>query len=1005
MRQTLLYCCLGIVGLGLPSATAADWTDSLALVYNDGLGHSLPYRLFLPPGYDQPGTDFPLVLFLHGAGERGSNNVSQVNVHIEGLINATQSESFAAYLLAPQVPTDGSWANNLQWDLTRQVLDLVQQGYGVDPYRLYITGLSMGGYGTFDYLMREPDLFAAAVPMSGWGDTSRAALIKDVPIWVFHGNNDTVVPVSNSRAMVAALEAAGGTPVYTETTGGHAIWAPIYNDATNELYPWMFSQSMVGLFQWDALGDADWDAVDAVTGNSHWLDRDGNPATGYPDASFHAVVRTNAVSVGGEQTANLLTIESGRVAVRSGATLTVTNGVNVAADATLEIGGTLRAGSLTAGGTQLVSPSATVSITDELIVNAGLDFTGAALTTVAGATRIDVRSGGRLTVPHPLLGGEVNVAATVETAGAEVTVLNLADGGSLSTSAPLSAETIHLAGGTLDATAEVAANALHVTGGTLSASADVTAPEVTVTSGAVHLGNSARFHVASMEIFGGTVDTGSGGVVVGQRMKIGELTIGTAGGAVEVGGANLADPAVAKNLTLCGGTVSMQRPGRGARKILLVSDQAPGGRDDPMIAWIESLGHSVDTGGMSGAYQDRQNPFEDPAKLAALEDADLVLVSRNARSTFYYMYAQAWNAVETPLVVMSGYLTQGGSGRRWGWVNAGSADADAAEDTMVIEPGLADHPFFTDLTGPVQLFDWTTAPGQQAPAGVRLPVAASQHETDHLLATFGGQPYLLDIPAGYDLDQGGQLEYGATGQRRVFMGHWGYDLDPYAFDSLTTDDFRTLFGNVLATTGPGAIEMPETNLAVTNDTTLQFETVGVASFGDLALQPDVTLRLLGAPLGVEDLAAGDNSAIDGSLVVRGLLSPDDGPAALAITGDLALESGATYQWDCGGSGADCTQIGGTLALADGWTLQIRAETGPTPGDYRLFSGAGTAEVGSVAFDLGEAAHWHVQNLSIVVDDVEGNVYLHVVPEPSTLVLLLPALGIAALRRRRRPNTP
>ena len=251
---------LGVAALVAGTAQAApDLTKSIEGSVTDGT-NTMPYRLFRPAGYNS-GAKFPLVLFLHGAGERGSNNTSQVNSHIDGLVNATQSATYASYLLAPQVAAGnqfvdkpfntGSYATpvaqSTSMALTLQALDLILQDPSVDKNRIYVTGLSMGGYGTFDILVRRPNLFAAAAPMSGGGSTSQAGLIDHVPLWAFHGSADGTVPVSGSRDMVAALDAAGGDPLYTELAGqGHVIWAPIYNDVTTsgQFYPWMFSQAL-----------------------------------------------------------------------------------------------------------------------------------------------------------------------------------------------------------------------------------------------------------------------------------------------------------------------------------------------------------------------------------------------------------------------------------------------------------------------------------------------------------------------------------------------------------------------------------------------------------------------------------------------------------------------------------------------------------------------------------------------------------------------------------------
>jgi predicted esterase len=257
------------------TASAADPLDSLALVYDDGMGGTLPYRLFLPPGYDEPGAEFPLVLFLHGAGERGDDNLAQVTSHINGLIDATQSERFASFLLAPQVPSGQSWTGggNLlapAMQLTTEIIAQLETQYQVDPSRRYVTGLSMGGFGTFDVIAKRPDMFAAAAPMSGGGSTSRAADMADVPLWAFHGDRDTTVPVSATRNMIQALVDVGSDPIYLESDGGHNIWGPIYQDPHDELYAWMFegvAPPLATLLYNATTGNLKIDATSAPGGN------------------------------------------------------------------------------------------------------------------------------------------------------------------------------------------------------------------------------------------------------------------------------------------------------------------------------------------------------------------------------------------------------------------------------------------------------------------------------------------------------------------------------------------------------------------------------------------------------------------------------------------------------------------------------------------------------------------------------------------------------------------
>lgn len=245
-KSLKLFC--GVVVLSCASgALATDLSNSVTGSITDGHS-SIPYRLFEPTGL-QPGQKAPLVLFLHGMGDRGTDNVKQTE-WMGGLVNATKSGQYASYVLAPQIDTN-SWFQSFSstpteaMKLTISALKKVINTENIDPSRVYVTGNSMGGMGTWDILAREPKLFAAAVPMSGGGDTRTASTIKDIPVWDFHGDHDSIVPVSASREMIQALRDAGGDPRYTEVAGGdHVIWDPIYNDASHSLYPWLFSQHL-----------------------------------------------------------------------------------------------------------------------------------------------------------------------------------------------------------------------------------------------------------------------------------------------------------------------------------------------------------------------------------------------------------------------------------------------------------------------------------------------------------------------------------------------------------------------------------------------------------------------------------------------------------------------------------------------------------------------------------------------------------------------------------------
>jgi predicted peptidase len=245
------YCVAGLLSLALAafSARATDLSNSITGSVSDGTA-SIPYREFVPQGLT-PGQKVPLILFLHGAGDRGTDNVGQT-YWMNNLQPKTSSGQYAAYVLAPQIDTN-SWFSSTSdtpteaMSLTMQALHQALQNPNVDTSRIYVTGVSMGSFGTWDILRRNPSLFAAAVPMSGGGDPSTASTIKNIPIWAFHGNADDVVPVQSTRNMVAALQAVGGNIKYTEVDGGsHYIWPAIYQDASNTLYPWLFSQHLDG---------------------------------------------------------------------------------------------------------------------------------------------------------------------------------------------------------------------------------------------------------------------------------------------------------------------------------------------------------------------------------------------------------------------------------------------------------------------------------------------------------------------------------------------------------------------------------------------------------------------------------------------------------------------------------------------------------------------------------------------------------------------------------------
>jgi predicted peptidase len=223
--------------------------------FTNGNGDTLHYRQLLPD-YDTL-RKYPLLIFLHGAGERGSDNEAQLKWGVMNFAQDANMMKFPAIVIAPQCPLKMQWANfarkagskelslqpqpsksmELLVGLIRQILKTLP----ADPNRIYITGLSMGGFGTFDAIERYPDLFAAAVPVCGGGDTTKAASIAQMPLWIFAGAEDAAVDPVNAINMAEALVHAGAHPgltLYPDV--GHFSWLGAYSDPF--LMSWLFRQ-------------------------------------------------------------------------------------------------------------------------------------------------------------------------------------------------------------------------------------------------------------------------------------------------------------------------------------------------------------------------------------------------------------------------------------------------------------------------------------------------------------------------------------------------------------------------------------------------------------------------------------------------------------------------------------------------------------------------------------------------------------------------------------------
>jgi len=198
---------------------------------------NLDYLLFLPQDYGkEQGKKWPLMIFLHGAGERGSD-VNKVKTHGPPKV-VEQKKDFPFILVSPQCPEGQGW----EPEEVIALLDEIQGKYKVDPDRVYLTGLSMGGFGTWETATQHPERFAAIAPICGGGRPFMARRLKSLPTWVFHGEKDNVVPIKRSEEMVEAVKAAGGDVQFTRyLEAGHDSWTESYNNP--KLYEWFLSHT------------------------------------------------------------------------------------------------------------------------------------------------------------------------------------------------------------------------------------------------------------------------------------------------------------------------------------------------------------------------------------------------------------------------------------------------------------------------------------------------------------------------------------------------------------------------------------------------------------------------------------------------------------------------------------------------------------------------------------------------------------------------------------------
>lgn len=219
-------------------------------------GDTLLYRL-LEPTFESTDGAYPVVLFLHGAGERGDNNAQQLYHVMPEFASLDARKNHPCYVIAPQCPLIQYWTSGERMDegdvdwqdstnalqqMIMEVLDQVVQKEDADPARVYLIGLSMGGAGSWDLLAHYPDRFTAAVPICGWTSKNHARKIAHIPVWIFHGSDDNVIPVAESRTIYRALQDAGGSPIYTELEGvRHNAWDFVFS-GNALVMDWLFSK-------------------------------------------------------------------------------------------------------------------------------------------------------------------------------------------------------------------------------------------------------------------------------------------------------------------------------------------------------------------------------------------------------------------------------------------------------------------------------------------------------------------------------------------------------------------------------------------------------------------------------------------------------------------------------------------------------------------------------------------------------------------------------------------
>jgi predicted peptidase len=236
-----LMVCFGLMGCAAMDAKSGKAGEQSKQMLNKKITKvaDCNYLLYLPADYGKADKKWPLIMFLHGSGERGSNLELVKKQGLPKMI--AQGKSFDFIIASPQCPKDIWWPE--QTDIQIALLDEIEAKYHVDTDRVYLTGLSMGGFGTWRLAAEYPNRFAAIAPICGGGERYSATRLKKVPVWAFHGAKDPTVPLERSQEMVDAVKKAGGDAkltIYPEAQ--HDSWTEAYNDP--QLYEWFLSHKI-----------------------------------------------------------------------------------------------------------------------------------------------------------------------------------------------------------------------------------------------------------------------------------------------------------------------------------------------------------------------------------------------------------------------------------------------------------------------------------------------------------------------------------------------------------------------------------------------------------------------------------------------------------------------------------------------------------------------------------------------------------------------------------------